>query len=116
MDTKLTYQRKGDYLYPNLTLESEVTEPIGKYGLMRKSYLKENKRAWYRTMLLTGELDQHLLDIDKAANARLEEIMKQLLESNPAPDKATDQMGWVRHMNSLKASAEEIILAELIYC
>ena len=113
---ELTYYRKGDYLYPNLTIESEVTEPIGKYGLLRKSYLKEHKPDWYQSMLLTGKLDVHLLETDKAAQSRLDKIVNQLLETNPAPSKETDQMGWAAHMNSLTAQAEEIVLNELIYC
>lgn len=113
---ELKYYRKGDYLYPNLVIESEVTEPIGKYGLMRKSFLKEHKPDWYQSMLITGKLDTHLLQTDKAAQSRMETIMDQLLKTNPAPDKETDQMGWIAHMNSLTAQAEEIVLNELIYC
>ena len=116
MKMKLTYTRKGDYLYPNLTIESGVSEPIGKYGLLRKSYLKEHKPDWYQSMLLTGKLDRHLAEIDRDAQARLERTIEQMLKTNPAPNKATDQMGWVAHMNSLTAAAEEMILSELIYC
>ena len=113
---ELKYYRKGDYLYPNLVLEPEVTEPIGKYGLLRKAYLKEHKPDWYQSMLMTGKLDTHLADTEEAAQSRMETIMAQLLKTNPAPSKETDQMGWVAHMNSLTAQAEEIVLSELIYC
>ena len=113
---KLEYVRKGDYFYPNLTIGSTETRPIGKYGLLRKSYLKEHKSDWYQSMLVTGKLDNHLADIEEAAQARFELIASQLLKVNPAPDKETDQMGWVRYMNVLTAQAEEIVLNELIYC
>ena len=113
---KLEYVRKGDYLYPNLTIETTETRPIGKYGLLRKSYLKEHKPDWYQSMLLTGKLDTHLADIEEAAQARYEFITDQLLKANPAPDRETNQMGWVRHMNGLTAQADEIILNEMIYC
>ena len=113
---KLEYVRKGDYLYPNLTIESTESRPIGKYGLLRKSYLKEHKPDWYQSMLLTGKLDIHLVDIEEAAQARYELITAQLLKANPAPDKETDQLGWERHMNVIGAQAEEIVLNELIFC
>ena len=113
---ELKYYRKGDYLYPNLVLEPEVTEPIGKYGLLRKAYLKEHKPDWYQSMRLTGKLDRHLLEIDKAAQSRVEQIVNRLLTADPAPNKETDQMGWTAHMNSLTAQAEEIVMSDLIYC
>lgn len=113
---KLQYVRKGDYLYPNLTIESTENRPIGKYGLLRKAYLKEHKPDWYQSMLLTGKLDTHLADIEEAAQARYELITAQLLKANPAPSKEMNQIGWVRHMNVIEAQAEEIIFDEMIYC
>ena len=65
-------------------------------------------------LILTEKLFPHLWEIEDAANARMELLMKQYLEQNPAPDKETDQMGWVRHMNSLRAQAEEVVMTELI--
>ena len=65
-------------------------------------------------MILTETLFPHLWEIEDTANARVELLMKQYLEQNPAPDKETDQLGWVRYMNSLKAQAEEIVMTELI--
>jgi hypothetical protein len=112
---KLTYTRKGDYLYPNLTISSETQQPIGKYGLLRKSFLKEHKPDLYQSMLLTGKLDVHLAEIDQDAQMRLDHIVEHLLKSNPAPCKE-DQLSWVAHMNSVTAAAEEIVLTELIYC
>lgn len=112
---ELTYHRNGDYLFPNLILESEMMEPVGKYGLLRKQYLKEHKTNWYKSMLLTGKLDRHLAVIDRSAQARIDKIMEELSGTNPAPDKETDPLGWAAHMNSLKAMAEEIVLKELIY-
>ena len=112
---ELTYHRSGDYLFPNLILENEAEEPVGKYGLLRKQYLKEHKTNWYKSMLLTGKLDRHLAEIDRSAQERVDRIMDDLSRTNPAPDKEADQLGWVAHMNSLKAMAEEIVLEELVY-
>lgn len=111
---ELTYHRKGDYLFPNLAIEEpEVT--IGKYGMLRRTYLKENRKGWYQSMMLSGKLDSHLLGIEKAATERMEVLMKGLLEKYPVPDKEKDQMAWAAHMNGLTAMAEESILKELVY-
>ena len=113
----LTYLRNGDYLFPDLRLEAEE-HPIGKYGLLRKSYLKEHKRGWYSSLLLTGKLDAHLAEIDHSCNERIELIMNQLAQREGVTEslKAADQMEWVRRMNCIRARAEEIVLSELVYC
>ena len=110
---ELTYHRKGDYLFPNLTIQ-ETEVQIGKYGMLRRTFLKEHKNSLYQSLFLTGKLNSHLEQIEKAAQERMDSQMEKLLEKNPAPDKATQQMAWVKHMNSLKAQAEEIVTAELI--
>ena len=111
---KLTYCRKGDYLFPNLDVEKE-TPVTGKYGMLRRTYLKENKPGWYQSMMLTGKLNRHLQETEEAAQERLESLMRGLLKNYPAPDKAADQMAWTAHMNSLRAMAEEHVLTELVY-
>ena len=112
---ELTYHRKGDYLFPNLYIEQDEMEPIGKYGMLRKTYLKEHRSGWYQCMLATGELSRHLSEIDQTAQRRVEQIVAQLLTCNPAPDKGTNPLGWAGHMNSLLAMAEEMVFSELIY-
>ena len=113
----LTYLRNGDYLFPDLSLE-DTDPPIGKYGLLRKSYLKERKHGWYSSLLLTGKLDEHLAEIDHSCTERVELIMNQLARREGVTEalKAADQMEWVRRMNNIRASAEEIVLSELVYC
>ena len=112
----LTYTRNGDYLFPDLCLEEE-NPPIGKYGLLRKSYLKEHKRGWYSSLFLTGKLDEQLAEIDRSCTERVELITNQLAKSEGVTEslKAADQMDWVRRMNSIRARAEEIVLDELVY-
>ncbi len=112
----LSYTRKGDYLFPDLYLE-DAELPIGKYGLLRKSYLKEHKRGWYTSLLLTGKLDEHLAEIDRTCTERVELIMNQLALREGVTEalKAADQMEWVRRMNNIRARAEEIVLSELVY-
>ena len=113
----LTYTRNGDYLFPDLRLE-DANLPIGKYGLLRKSYLKEHKRGWYSSLLLTGKLDAHLAEIDRTCTERVELIMNQLARREGVTEalKAADQMEWVRRMNNIRERAEEIVLSELVYC
>ena len=111
---ELTYHRKGDYLFPNLTVQEEM--PVtGKYGMLRRTYLKENRPNWYQSMMLTGKLNRHLQETEKAAQERMETLMEGLLQKYPAPDKAKDPMAWAAHMNSLTAMAEESVLTELVY-
>ena len=113
--TELTYTRSGDYLIPNLSLQETGMKPLGKYGRMRKKYLQEHRPVLWNSMILSEKLYLHLREIDETANRRIEQLMSELLTSAPAPDKETRQMAWVQHMNALKAQAEEIILAELIF-
>ena len=114
---ELTYTRCGDVLFPDLCL-SEEPEAIGKYGLLRKSYLMKHKRGLYTSLLLTDNLDRHLAEIDRTCNERVELITNQLATREGVTEalKAKDQMEWGRRMNSIRARAEEVILTELIYC
>ena len=112
----LPYTRNGDYLFPDLCLVNE-NPPIGIYGLLRKSYLTEHKRGWYSSLLLTGKLDAHLTEIDRTCTERVELIANQRARREGVTEvlKASDQMEWVRRMNSIRSRAEEIVLHELIY-
>ena len=112
--TELTYTQAGDYLIPDIQLEETENRPLGKYGRMRRAYLKENNQLLYNHLALTGKLFLHLWEVQDTATARMELLLKELLAATPAPDKKTRQMDWVRHMNALKAQAEEIVTAELI--
>ena len=114
MSSNLSYTQTGDYLLPNLTLHQPKT-PLGKYGRMRLSFLRQQHPALYNTMLLNGSLYPHLMEMEQTAESQMQQTMAQLLKQNPAPDKEQNQMAWVQHMNSLKAQAEELVLTELIY-
>ena len=115
MENKLTYTQNGDYLIPDLKLTEEPeAAPLGKYGRMRRAFLQENNTLLYNHLILTEKLYPHLWEIQETATARMEQMMADLLKANPAPDKKSNQMAWVQHMNMLKAQAEEVILTELI--
>lgn len=96
----------------------EVPEqPLGKYGRMRQKYLKEHRPILWNQMILEETLFPHLLEIEQAAQSRLEQMMPELAAEAGATEalKARDPMKWVGLMNTCKAQAEEVILAELIY-
>ena len=116
MENSLTYTMNGDYQIPDLKLTEQPEKPLGKYGRMRKAYLKEHRPLIYNQLLLTEKLYPHLLEIDETANSRMEQMMSQLAESAGATEelKARDPMRWVGLMNTCKAQAEEILMAELI--
>ena len=114
MSSSLNYTKIGDYQLPNLTLSQPKT-PLGKYGRLRRTYLKDHRPVLYNTMLLNGSLYPHLMEVEQTAESQMQQTMVQLLTQNPSPDKERNQMAWVQHMNSLKAQAEELVLMELIY-
>lgn len=116
MENNLTYTRNGDYLIPDLNLTEQPQRPLGKYGRMRKAYLKEHRPILYNQLLMSEKLYPHLQEIDETANSRLEQMMPRLAEAAGATEelKARDPMQWVGLMNTCKAQAEEILLAELI--
>ena len=114
MSSSLNYTKIGDYQLPNLTL-SQPKNPLGKYGRMRRNYLKQYRPVLYNSMLLNGTLYPHLMELEQTAAAMKEQMMADLLAKNPAPDKEKNQMAWVQHMNSLQEQVEEVIQTELIY-
>ena len=114
MSSNLSYTQTGDYLLPNLTLHQPKT-PLGKYGRLRRTYLKDHRPVLYNTMLLNGSLYPHLMEVEQNAAAMKEQMMTELLAKNPAPDKEKNQMAWVQHMNNLQEQVEEVIRTELIY-
>lgn len=112
----MSYTLHGDYYLPDLVLNEE--EPTyGKYGMLRKQFLKEHRSARYQYLLLTGKLNEHLNQTDQEAREQVETLMKQMTEKQGVTEelKAQDQMEWVRLMNNIKASAEEIVLKNMIY-
>ena len=117
MENSLTYTMNGDYQIPDLKLTEQPEKPLGKYGRMRKAYLKEHRPLIYNQLLMSEKLYPHLLEIDKTANSRLEQMMPQLAKDAGATEqlKASDPMRWVGLMNTCKAQAEEILMAELIH-
>ena len=115
MTENLTYTRCGDYYIPDIKLS--YTEPIewNRFSRRAHTYLKEHRPILYSDLILSEQLFPYLKEIGETAARRMEQLEAELMRANPAPDKATQQMAWVQHMNMLRAQAEEIVLNELIY-
>ncbi len=113
-----SFTTAGDTRLPNLTAGESELPPIGKYGRMRKRYLKEHRPVLYTNLLTTGKLDQHLAEIDRSCEERRELLISQMAKREGVTEtlKASNQMEWVRRMNSIQNRAEEIVLHELVYC
>ena len=112
-----TYRQVGDYFIPNLALPDTGKYQIGKYGRMRRSYLKEYRKTLYNNYVLEGTLFKHLSEIDQACNERMGILVSAMAKQEGVTEalKAADQMEWVRRMNSIRNRAEEIVLHELVY-
>ena len=113
-----TYTQVGDYFFPDLIINETEQPSIGKYGRMRKRYLKEHRPILFSNLLVSGKLYQHLTAIDRACVDRMELLTRQIADREGVTEilNAADQMEWVRQMNSIRDRAEEIVLSELVYC
>ena len=114
---ELTYTMQGDYRLPNLLPPQEPEVTLGKYGLMRRRYLRQHRRVTYTNLLTSGKLTEHLLEIEQTARFRMDQITAQMARAEGVTEelKATDQMKWVGLMNNIRQAAEETVLTELIY-
>ena len=112
---ELSYIRQGDYLIPDL--KAPEAPKIGKYGMLRKTYLQENKKVIYAAMQMKETLKDHLEEVDRQANEMMERLTSQMAKEQGVTEelKARDQMAWVQSMNNIRAAAEEIVLRDLIY-
>ena len=112
----ITYTKHGDYYYPDLTLPPQPTGDIGRFGRMRKKYLKEHQPDTFALMLMENTLTQHLIDIDREAKDQFDLITSQLAQTEGVTEdlKARDQLGWIQAMNSCQARAEEQVIRELV--
>ncbi|MCM1235908.1 MAG: TnpV protein [Ruminococcus flavefaciens] len=113
---EIIYRNHGDYLLPDLTVPEEP-KADGKYASLRRKYLKENHYGKYLNLLTQGRLNRHLMEIQKNAGDRMEELAGKMAREQEVTEqlKAENQMEWVQRMNGIRQAAEEIVLQELIY-
>ena len=110
-----TYRQEGDYLLPNLTVPESA--PVGIWGQRRKRYLREHREPLYTALLLSGELDAHIMEVDQQAQEMLLRLIEQMEKQEGITEllKEENQMEWVRRMSNIQFRAKEIINAEIIY-
>ena len=113
---EIAYRTVGDYQIPELTVPQEEYK-IGKYGMLRRTYLKEHRRSLYSIMLMNGTLLSHLEEIDQTATEQVQRIVSQMAQAEGVTEalKAQDPLKWTGLMNNLLRSAEETVLGELVY-
>ena len=113
----IKYELRGEQYYPMLEIAEQKEHKIGKYGLIHRDYIKQHKRGIYITLLTEGKINAYLHEIDVQVNEMTEAIVANLARERGIDEelKASDAIKWVAEMNSIKASAEEIVLREVIF-
>lgn len=114
---ELTYHQEGDYIIPDLTIDDEKQYTIGKYGSLRRTFLKEHRPILYSSLGLSGKLLPHLAEVDYEARKHVELLINQMVKAEGITEelKSRDQMAWVGAMNNIKSRAEEIVYQEIVY-
>ena len=113
---KITYREENGCFYPNLELPKQTNYTIGKYGLLHLDFIKEHRKGRYTTLLTECRLNEYLHKVDLEANEMIENIITRLATERSIDEdlKAHDMLRWVAEMNNIKASAEEIVLREVV--
>lgn len=113
----IEYERRGEQYYPLLDLGEQTNYEIGKYGKLHFEFIKKHRRGTYTTLMTENRLNEHLHIIDEQAHEQLDLLTTQMAERMGVSEelKASDPMRWVQMMNNIKASAEEIVLKEVVY-
>lgn len=113
----LSYTLHGDYYLPDLVLPEEEPGTYWKYGMLRRTFLKENKKGMYSLLLTQGKLVEHLNQVDQEAKDKIELLVQKMAELQGMTEKLKEenQMLWVGMMNNINNAAEEIVLKELVY-
>ena len=113
----LGYTLYGDYYLPDLELPEDEEAHYGKYGILRKTYLKEHGKPYYQMLMLEGKLNKHLNRVDREAHERMDILVAQMAEKQGVTElfKAEQPMLWVQRMNGIRAAVEAIVFTEIIY-
>ena len=114
---EITYSKYGDYYLPDLVLSEEEPATYGRFGRIRLKYLKEHRRVLYINLLTSGELTQHLNEVDRQAREMLEMLGKQMTQEQGITGqlKSEDQVAWVGAMNNIRSAAEEVVMQEIMF-
>ena len=114
---EITYTKQGDYLIPDLTLPEQPEVTLGRWSQMRRTYLKQHHKILYYNLLTKGALTQHLSEVQQRATELEETLVKQMAQKEGLTEqmKANDMMKWVRLMNNIRNSAQEIVKEQVIF-
>ena len=114
---EIIYRMNGDDLLPEIEMDLQHKESIGKFGRLRKKFLKENRKGLYNSLLLTNGLTEHLVEINRLAQEQMEALSLQMAHNENVTEKlkAENQMLWVQRMNNIRQRAEELVMNDLIY-
>ena len=116
MKDKITYSKCGDYYIPNLAVPDTNEYIIGKYGRLRRQFLKEYHKSFYTALMIEDKLSEHLTEIDKTCHNILKDMVSKMAKQEVTEQlKADNQMLWVQKMNSIHSRAEEFIMREYVY-
>ena len=117
MKNQITYTEHNGLYYPDLALPKQMNYTLGKYSNLRRDFMKKHRRGTYTTLLTEGRLNEYLHDIDIQAHKLLDDIIPRLAQECGIDEdlKAHNPLQWTAEMNNIKASAEEIVLQEVIY-
>ncbi len=112
-----TYTKVGEYYIPDVTVTGTNGYIIGKYGQLRRKFLKEHHKSYYSYLIITGKISEHLAEIDKACHICLQDMITKMAEQEGVTEelRATEQMTWVQKMNNIRNRAEEVVLREYVY-
>ena len=116
IENGIEYVRNGEYYIPNLTVPDNKVYNIGKYGRLHSIFIKENRPCLYSSKMLKGTWLTYLEEIDTISKEMVDKLVKDMAVKQGITEelKAKDQMAWVGAMNSIKHSAEEIVLREFV--
>ena len=114
---ELTYTKQGDYYIPDLDIPAQEKVPVNRYGRMHGNYLKKNNRTAYNELLFSGRLNRYLAELGEQAEKMLALLTEQYAAAEKVTEetKASDHMGWVRAMNSIRNRAEEVVLSKSFF-
>lgn len=117
IQNEIEYERRGEQYYPLLDLGEQTSYEIGKYGKLHHAFIKQHRRGTYTTLLTENRMNEHLHRVDEQAHEQIELHITQMAKQMCVTEdlKASDPMRWVQMMNNIKASAEEIVLKEVVY-
>ena len=113
----IKYELRGEQYYPMLEISEQTNYEIGKYGHLHLDFIKNHRRGTYTTLLTEGRLNEHLHSIDEQIHEQLDLYIAQTAKRMGVTEelKTSGPMRWVQLMNNIKASAEEIVLKEVVY-